>query len=219
MGVLMTTPNMLLEKPTPMSTLGPAWADQINAIIDKIDAHDHTPGDGVQLNQSALNINGDFEVNNQRITEVKALSFQNQAADVAFTNGFFVQNFNLYYKNSFGSSIQITNGNQQFLSGEIGWKTVTTPTYTVVNSDRNTVIGYNLPGVIKTVTLPLISTVGVLHIIFRDIAGDANAFRININVTGSDRINGDVLTTYPLDWGHGTLRLISDGISRWYTYV
>ena len=51
-----TTPNMLLTLPNVGTTVGPAWANQLNTAFTQVDAHTHVVGanSGVPITSAAL---------------------------------------------------------------------------------------------------------------------------------------------------------------------
>lgn len=102
-----TTPNMGLVEPTVSVTAGPAWATQLNAALDTIDAHDHTSGKGARVPTAGLNINAALEFNSNKATEITGVVFQqiavsDNAAIYAGTDG------NLYYRDGSANLIQLT---------------------------------------------------------------------------------------------------------------
>jgi hypothetical protein len=70
-----TTPNMNLDLPTVSTTLGPAWATQLNEAIGVdgtgIDAHDHTSGKGVRIPPAGLDISGDLTFGDNAATNLR----------------------------------------------------------------------------------------------------------------------------------------------------
>lgn len=106
-----TTPNMGLTEPTVSVTTGPQWATLLNALIDLIDAHDHSTGKGARVPAAGLNVNGDLAFNTHKATDLTGLVF----AQVAITdNGalFAGSDGELYYRNGAGVLLQLTTGGQ-----------------------------------------------------------------------------------------------------------
>lgn len=209
---------MNIDKPVPETTPGPDYAGMLNDALDKIDAHDHTTGYGKKINQAGIQFNGDFDANEQTIKGLKSAVFSNQATPISLSYGLYVYNYNLFFKTPSGT-VQLTEGNFQFSSGELKYKTVTTNSYAVSASDRNYVIGYNLALNVKTVTLPAAASVGAFYIVFRDIAGDAGSYPISFQPFGTERINnvaGPTMTPL-INTNGGVARLICDGVSKWWT--
>lgn len=108
-----TTPNMNLSLPTPSTTLGPAWAIQLNAAMDRIDQHDHSTGNGAKITVPAININTDLSFNDTNIDDVKSLRLSNLAAvlsGLSDIRSIYTFEGNLYYNNAAGDQIRITSG-------------------------------------------------------------------------------------------------------------
>ena len=55
------TSNMVLTLPTPGVRLGPTWATDLNTAFISIDAHDHSSGKGVQINNAGITVNANFD--------------------------------------------------------------------------------------------------------------------------------------------------------------
>ena len=78
-----TTPYMLLELPVVTVTLGPEWAELLNAALEVIDDHDHTPGKGRLITAAALNINDDVSAGGNNITSARSFNMQNNGSPLA----------------------------------------------------------------------------------------------------------------------------------------
>lgn len=111
------TANMLLIKPVENGDSG-IWASLLDAMFDVIDAHDHSPGKGIQLNQSRTKIDADIPWSSGgsffAIKDLKAIDFQPQpqSAMAAFAGALFVDSANseLSYRTTGGAIVQFTNG-------------------------------------------------------------------------------------------------------------
>lgn len=114
-----TTPNMGMDLPDVSVTPGPTWASDLNtALTNQLDVHDHTSGKGVAIPSSGLNINAEVDFNDNGAGHVKYVNHENQTA--LFTGGSetlrtYASNAaggrsELYYRDSSGSNVQITNG-------------------------------------------------------------------------------------------------------------
>lgn len=123
-----TTANMSLVKPDVQSTAGPTYATLVNAMMDLIDAHDHTTGKGVKVPVSGLNINADLSflsgATNYSITDLGSTKYFNQPSTLSSSNvrAVYFSGGNLYINNSDGTAVQITDGAGLSLSsvGTIG---------------------------------------------------------------------------------------------------
>lgn len=112
------TANMSLIKPTEDGDSG-VWDVLLDALIDLIDAHDHTTGKGVKVPSAALEINADVAWNfggtYYAITGALALDLQptTTASVSTYSSALFANSAdsnNLYYRNSSGTNVKITDG-------------------------------------------------------------------------------------------------------------
>lgn len=96
------------------------WGALLNAVVDLIDSHNHTAGKGVLVPSAGLKINADvpwsFGGVNYAVTALKALDFTPVAASTitAYSSALFANSTdadNLYYRNSAGTNVKITDGN------------------------------------------------------------------------------------------------------------
>ena len=104
------TPNMGLVAPGVGSTPGPDYALQINSDFTTIDQHDHTPGKGILIPVSGLNINDNLSLNNHKLTDVLNLNFTDQASNSGINDYYslYTVNGNLYFNDTLLNKIQIT---------------------------------------------------------------------------------------------------------------
>lgn len=115
------SPNMSMPIPIPGVTTGPDWANDINASLTIIDGHNHSPGSGVQITPSGININSDLTCNNSNITAIRASRFQIQSSALATAsdlNQFYDVNGDAYFNDGAGNQIRITQGGS--LAGAAG---------------------------------------------------------------------------------------------------
>ena len=127
-----TTPNMSLVVPEVLVTTGPQYATQINAIMDVIDAHDHSSGKGVRITPSGLNINNDLPFNNNSATNIKAVQLAQQTS-VSTNAAIYNKGGDLYYRRGDGTEVRITTAAGVNVSGVGGITGLTNPaaaTYT-----------------------------------------------------------------------------------------
>ena len=111
-----TTPNMSLTVPEPLVTTGPTYATQINAALDVIDAHDHSPGKGVKITPSGMNINGDLAFNQNSAINLKSVVLAPQAS-VATNAALYNIGGDLFYRRGDGTQVQITTASGVNVSG------------------------------------------------------------------------------------------------------
>lgn len=109
----MPTANMNLPIPTVSQTGGPQWASDNNSAFTILDAHDHSPGSGVQITPDGLNINSDFPLNSNNLTLVKSVRFVSQPSPLAGPSDLgclYEAGVDLYYNDGNGNQIQLTSG-------------------------------------------------------------------------------------------------------------
>lgn len=105
------TPNMGLAVPVVGVDPGPTWGTDLNSCFTLIDQHDHSPGSGVQITPSGLNINSDLSYQSNNLTFVRSVRFAAQAAALAGASDLgcaYVAGVDLYFNDLNGNHIQIT---------------------------------------------------------------------------------------------------------------
>lgn len=113
MANVITTPNMSLPNPIPNIDSGPDYADNIQSCFDILDQHNHAPGSGVQINPSGLNIISDLPFGSNNATLLRSSRYVNQGSPISGASdlcAIYASGGNLYYNNSSGTQVQITNG-------------------------------------------------------------------------------------------------------------
>jgi hypothetical protein len=107
------TPNMGLALPTVGITLGPTWASEVNAAFTVIDAHNHTTGNGVPIPTNGVSVNADFPFNSFNATLLRSTRYVNQGSPLGLAADLgclYVSGGNLWYNNTAGQQVQITQG-------------------------------------------------------------------------------------------------------------
>lgn len=113
------SPNMNLPVPIPGVTAGPDWAEDEVACYSAIDSHDHTPGKGVPITSSAININASFPLNNNALTSVKEIDYTSQSS-ISTAGSMYYVSPDLYFNDGNGNVVRITqNGSVSGSSGTI----------------------------------------------------------------------------------------------------
>lgn len=105
------SPNMNLILPIPGVAPGPNYAFEQNTSFSLIDTHDHSPGKGVQVNPSGLNINSDLTYLNNNATNLRSVRFTPQISPLVLTSDIgclYESGVDLYYNDGFGDVIRIT---------------------------------------------------------------------------------------------------------------
>lgn len=111
--------NMNLPIPVVGISTGPNYALSVDACFAVIDAHDHSNGNGVPITPNGININANFPLNNNSITEVKSVFFEDQVS-LSALNSAYVIDGDLYYNDNLGNVIRITqSGSVAGASGTI----------------------------------------------------------------------------------------------------
>src|SRR5271170_7015417 len=83
MANIIITPNMNLPNPVVGTDPGPDYGNNLNASLVLIDQHDHSPGHGVLITPTGLNINVDLPINNNNLTLVRSVRFMAQGAPIS----------------------------------------------------------------------------------------------------------------------------------------
>lgn len=102
---------MNLPIPVPGADQGPDYALNINAALTLVDSHNHSAGQGVQVNPSGLNINADLPINANNLITARSLRFSPQgsplsgAADLGCV---YESGVDLYYNDGNGNQVRIT---------------------------------------------------------------------------------------------------------------
>ncbi len=208
-----TTQYMSLNLPIVSVTVGPTYATQQNTAMDVIDAHDHTTGKGVQVPTAGLNINANLQFNSFAAIELSYLGLETQVSAPSTILTVYVKGGDLYYKNSSGTEVQVTNGSSVASSGSgvITYKDVTTSPYSVITGDAQKVLGVNT-STAKTLNLPAASNVMFVQI--KDVTGSAATNNITLTPSGADTIEG--VASFAINENYAARSLVSDGVSKWF---
>lgn len=118
------TPNMSLIIPVVLTDPGPDWGSNINSSLTILDSHTHSPGSGVQITPSGININTDLSYNSSNnAINLRSVRFTPQgsalsgAADLGCV---YESGVDLYYNDGNGNQIRITqSGSVAGASGTI----------------------------------------------------------------------------------------------------
>jgi hypothetical protein len=121
------SPNMNLVVPTVSVDPGPAWASDIDASLSIIDSHNHSPGEGVQIQPNGLNINSDLSIQSNNLIAIRALRFSPQLVPIANSG----QDIGELY----------VSGNELYFNDETGGHQVKITTNGSVNSGAGSITG------------------------------------------------------------------------------
>ena len=112
---------MNLPIPVPSQTGGPQYALDEQSCFQQIDSHNHTPGQGIAIPLNALSINQNLDMSALSVTNLKSISFLNQAISPGSSSLYMLGN-DLYWTDGSGAfNVQITSGNSVAVSGAVGF--------------------------------------------------------------------------------------------------
>jgi len=108
------SPNMGLTISTIGADSGLQWEENLNASMNTLDGHNHSPGSGVPIQPNGLNISADLPFQGNNATLVRALRFSPQVAAIpnsgADIGELYVAGNELYYNDvSGGHQVQLTS--------------------------------------------------------------------------------------------------------------
>lgn len=209
-----TTDNMGLILGTVSETLGPEWAELLNAALLVVDAHDHTSGNGVPITPSAMNINDNIDMDGYDLENAGAVYLDAQEAVDTDKEGSLQQYGNdLYWVSGAGASVRLTAGGSPVSSGS-GVISATTPgayPYTVSTADAQTVLAADTSSA-RTFNLP--AATDAMFFMIKDATGQAATNNISVVPDGTDTIDGSN-STYLIDANLACVGFVSDGVSAW----
>lgn len=120
---ILPTPNMSLPVPVVGVEAGPEYATDVNACMTLIDAHNHAPGSGVQIDPTGLNINADLPLSSNNLTEIRTSRYTEQVAPLALATDLsclYSVLGDMYWNDGLGNQVRLTqNGSVVGASGSI----------------------------------------------------------------------------------------------------
>ena len=215
----MATPLMNLDLPIVSTTLGPQWANQLNAALDLVDSHDHSNGKGTTVKTAGLLINADLSFNSFRASDLMATKYATQGAPLSGpTNAqsLFSYNGDLYYVSGAGAAVQLTAGGSIIATPSVvnGFAYANVNTDIVISgasTDVVLVVDTTSP---RSVTLPAASSVSAGRLfVIKDGTGNSEVSPLSILPTGLDLIDGSV--SQILTSNYGSVFLICNGTNSW----
>lgn len=216
----MATTNLNLELPTVTVTLGPTWANEINAAFEVIDLHDHTSGKGLRVPTSGLNINADLDFSSNKPFNLGATQFSELTATITGAtnaNSVYSVSGDLYFTNGSGSAVQLTTGGSIVSSpgnAQIFEYQAVSSNLSIVPGDSFVYLAVDTTAS-RTITLPLASavTAGRIYIV-KDISGQSLDNAISVAASGSDTVDG--ASSQDLNSNYGSWTIVGDGSTNWY---
>lgn len=214
----MATPFMYLSLPTPSVTLGPAWASQLNAALEVVDAHDHSNGKGTTVKTAGIEINADLDFRSYTAFGLKSVKLSTQTSTLSgatHAQSLFSYNGDLYFTSGAGSPVQITaSGAVVSVPGAvqtIPYAVVASSPYSATTNDVVLVVDTSAA---RTINLPAaVSTSAGRIYMVKDGTGNSETNAITILPNGADVI--DLQASATLETNFGSLFLVSNGIDRW----
>jgi len=111
---------MSLDLPDVSITSGPEYASKNNTAFEVLDEHDHSSGKGTKVTSAGINVNADFSLNSNNLTNTDEVEFNNLASTTATLRALNVVGGELYYNDAAGNSIRFTNGGALDISASTG---------------------------------------------------------------------------------------------------
>lgn len=211
----MTTTNMALVLATVSETLGPEWAELLNTIIERLDEHDHSDGNGARVTPAGLTINDDLDIAGNHLLRILTAALNSQgSADTTKTGTLQRVGSNLYWVNGSGNAVQLTSGSSVVStgSGALRSSVISSYPHSVTTGDDMKALIIDSSSA-RTLNLPAASNTMAVWV--KDGAGSAQTNNISIVPDGTDLIDG-ANTTYTVDANYASVCLVSDGVSKWY---
>lgn len=219
-----TTPNMALVLPVVGVQIDPTWAQNlITALTDRVDTHDHTPGNGVLVPTNGLIIDNDLQINHFNLLTVKSVSLDNQLSSppLALDNParlLVAYGENLWWQINASTAVQITSGGN-LNTGAIAtnvWEEVFTNTNASISpTDTFTYVMVDSTGGAINIALP--AAIGVTqgrYYVIKDVGGAASTNNITVTPNGVDTVDG-VATTRLISLNFGSFFIVSNGLNGW----
>lgn len=110
MGVNLST-SMALPIPQVGNEAGPQYATDVNSCLTIVDGHNHSPGYGVAVPPSGLNINSDLTFQGNNLTTARTLRLQPQTSALVGVDdlgALYELNNDLFYIDGVGNQVRIT---------------------------------------------------------------------------------------------------------------
>ena len=104
---IILSPNMNLPVPTVGTEPGPQYAQDVNNSLTLVDSHDHSPGSGVPITPSGININSVLSFNGNGLSNVALIGLTAQSMTPGVST-IYESGVDLYFVDALGNNIQIT---------------------------------------------------------------------------------------------------------------
>ena len=210
---------MNLDLPTVSVTLGPEWATELNDALELVDAHDHTSGKGKKVPTAGIDINAHLNFQEYKAYNLYSTQYDEQSVPLTGASNagsVHMSGGDLYFTNSSGTAIQLTDGGSVVTSPG----TVQSLEYTFTNgslvidpSDTFVTVGVDTTSS-RTITLPLASAVAAGRIyVIKDLTGDSRTNPMTIAVQGSDTLDGE--TSLEVASDYQAVMVTTNGVDTW----
>jgi hypothetical protein len=106
-----TTPDMNLVLPIagPTGEAGPTYATDINSALEKIDLHDHTPGNGASIKSSSVSVISNLIMGGYSLSSLGSIIFSDQSS-YSIADAMYTIAGDLYFRDGANNQIRITAG-------------------------------------------------------------------------------------------------------------
>jgi hypothetical protein len=107
------SPNMNLVVSTVAVDSGLAWETNLNASLSIIDSHNHSAGQGVQIQPAGININSDLAFGGNNAISLRSTRFLVQGSPISGASDvgcLYVSGVDLYFNDENGNQIKMTAG-------------------------------------------------------------------------------------------------------------
>lgn len=219
-----TTPSPVMNMPVPVvgTDPSPTWGYDLDACLNILDGHDHTPGLGNPITPSAMAINADLSMGTFNLIDVRSIRWTPQNSPLALpadTGIAYVSGLDLWYNDVNGNQIQITaNGGVAGTPGSIanlvapasasyvaGTKTFVfqSDVNQAANLDAASIILRNIPGTFGLTLSP--PTLGSNYTITLPVLPSVQSFMVIDN-------SGTVGATIPINLGIDTGNIAANAI-------
>ena len=207
--------------PTPGQEPGEQYAVDVSNALLTLAHLTHTGAahlDGYQIPSAGINFNADLSAQSNNLTSLRSTRYVDQPSvlvGVGDTDCIYFKGGDLWINDGAGTPVQITAGAIINASAATNYNTkAISSNYTINSTDGYVVFNADPTAGTILVTLPLANTVpaGRFYLI-KDATGQAGVHTITVQKAGSDTVDG--VASVLIDFIHGAVGVMSDGVSRW----
>lgn len=210
------TPNLGLTIPAVLSEAGPTYAENINNDLSIIDSLVYSLNNPAPT--AGLNINADLTFNQNNLTEVRSLRLHNNGFNLTGStdlNCVYDFSGNLWFRNSSGTQVQITNGSVLVAGTTVFNEFAISANYTVNPSDNYNYYKVSTASGALSITLPAASAFPAGRAFYiKDIGNTSATNNITLIRNGTDTFDS-VASNRILNTNLGSWLIVSNGVSNW----